>query len=125
MSWPATSSPSRKPLGRGNAGWLLTPYRRAMRLAVAEHVLDVGGERRIGVNIFPDLARGDAKAHLQSEDIHQLLAGMPDKMGTENAVGRLIDDHLRPRHGFGIGFRGEPVEHVIGVNVDGKTLLPG
>ena len=59
-----------------------------MRLAVAEHVLDVGGKRRIGVDIFPDLARGDAKAHRQAEDIDQLLPGMPDEMRAEDAVGR-------------------------------------
>ena len=96
-----------------------------MRLTVAEHVLDVGGERRIGVNIFPDLAGCDAEAHRQSENIHELLARMPDEMRAENVVGRLIDDHLRPRDGLGIGFGGEPAEHVVGVNVDGKAFLPG
>ena len=62
--------------------------------------------------------------HRKPEDVDQFLACMPDEMRAEDAVGRFVDDDLRPRHGLGIGFRREPAEHVVDVNVDGKALLP-
>ena len=43
---------------------------------VSQHVLDVGRERRIGINILADLRRRDAEAHRKPEDIDRLLAGM-------------------------------------------------
>src|SRR6266852_7829399 len=94
-------------------------------LCVSEHVLDVGGKRRIGVDIVPDLASRQAKTHGEAKEVDQLLAGMSDEMRAEDTVGGLIDNDLRPRDGLGIGFRGEPVAHVVGVNVDRKTLLFG
>ena len=90
-----------------------------------EHVLDVGGKRRIGVDVVADLRGREAKAHREAEQVDQFLAGMPDEMRAEDAVGGLIDDDFRPRDGLGIGFRREPVAHVVGVNVDRKSLLPG
>src|SRR5216684_5852588 len=94
-------------------------------LCVSEHVLDVGGKRRIGVDIVPNLARREAKAHREAKEINQLLASMSDEMRAEDAVGGLIDNDFRPRDGLGIGFGGEPVAHIVGVNVDRKPLLFG
>ncbi len=53
----------------------------------ADHVRDIGGKRRIGIDIVPDLAGGDAEAHRQPEDVDKFLAGMPDKMRADNTVG--------------------------------------
>jgi hypothetical protein len=74
---------------------------RYARSRVPEHVSDVGGKRRIGVDIVPDLAGHDAEPHRQSKNIDQLLAGMSDEVGAENAIGRLIDDDPRPCDGLG------------------------
>src|SRR5436309_577935 len=62
---------------------------------MSKHVSDVGGERRVGVDILPDLAGGDAKAHRQPKDVHEFLAGVAHEMRAENAIGRLVDDDLR------------------------------
>src|SRR5258708_11233534 len=93
--------------------------------AVPDHVLDVGGKRRVGVDIVPYLARSDAKAHGEAEDVDQFLAGMADEMCAEDAVGGAVDDDLRPGDGLGIGFGGKPLLHVVAVDVDRKTLLLG
>src|SRR5712671_3015676 len=92
-------------------------------LCVSEHVLDVGGKRRIGVDILPDLAGGEAKAHREAKEINQLLASMSDEMRAEDAVGGLIDNDFRPRDGLGIRPRGEPVLHVVAMNLDRVTFL--
>jgi hypothetical protein len=47
-------------------------------LCVSEHVLDVGGERRIGVDVVHELARGDAEPDRGAEDVDRFLAGMLD-----------------------------------------------
>ena len=62
---------------------------------MSEHVLDVGGKRRIGVDIVPDLARREAKAHREAKEVDQLLAGVPDEMRAEDEVGGLIDNDFR------------------------------
>ncbi len=49
-----------------------------------EHVLDVGGEGRIGIGLLPELARGDAAPDREPEDVDKLLALMADEMGAEN-----------------------------------------
>src|SRR6266404_9049574 len=46
----------------------------------SQHVLDVGGKRRVGVDGVLGLGRGDAKAHRQPEDIDKFLTGVPDEM---------------------------------------------
>jgi hypothetical protein len=65
-------------------------------LCASEHVFDVGGKRRIGVDIVPKLARGDAELDRESEDVDEFLTGMADEMRAEDAVacafdGRTID----------------------------------
>ena len=67
-----------------------------------EHVLDVGRERRERIDHFPELARRDLVLHRESENMDQILAGMPDYMGTENMVGGLVHDHLGPSGRLGI-----------------------
>src|SRR3954471_12304 len=47
--------------------------------AVPEHVLDVGGKRRIRIDVVADLAGGETKTHRKAEQIDQLLAGMADE----------------------------------------------
>jgi hypothetical protein len=54
--------------------------RRYAASRVAEHVLDVGRKRRIGVDVILELVRGDAELDGKSEDVDQLLAFVPDKM---------------------------------------------
>src|SRR5882757_9935277 len=96
-----------------------------VRLAVAEHVLDVGRKCRIRVDVVPDLAGGEAEAHCEAKEVDQFLTGMADEMRAEDAVSGAVDNDLRPRHRLGIGLGREPVLHVVGVNVDRKALLPG
>src|SRR5260221_11959100 len=78
---------------------LIAPRYAASR----EHVLDVGGEGRIGVDLLLQLARGDAELDGEAKDVDQLLALMADEMRAEDKVRCAIDDDLRPRRGFGIG----------------------
>src|SRR5882757_2825133 len=91
----------------------------------SQHVLDVGGKRRIGIDGVLDLTGGDAEPYRQPENIDQLFAGVSDEMRAEDAVGRLIDDDFRPRDGFRIGSRGKPVVHVIAVHLDSEAVLVG
>src|SRR6266446_4723676 len=97
--------------------------RYAARWAASQHVLDVGGKRRVGVDVILDLAGGDAKAHCKPEDVDELLAGMPNEMRAEDAVGCLIDDDFRPRDGLRVGPRRKPAEHVIAMNLNRKALV--
>src|SRR5271169_5403358 len=94
-----------------------SPNSAALCAVASQHVFDIGGKRRVGVDSVLDLAGRDAKAHRHSENIVELLAGMTYKMCAENAVCRLIDDDLRPRDSLRIGSGGKPVGHVIGVNL--------
>src|SRR4051812_25569950 len=55
-------------------------------LCVREHMLDVGRERRIGVDVVLELARGDAEPDRQAEDVDQLLAGMSDHMRPQDEI---------------------------------------
>ena len=50
---------------------------------------------------------------------------MPDDMGAEDRIGLLIDDHLRPGLGLGIGPRREPVLHVADGHLGLEALLLG
>ena len=54
-----------------------------------KHVLDIGGKRRIGVDVLLELVRGDAELDREPEYVDQLLTLMPDKVRAENAIGRL------------------------------------
>ena len=65
-----------------------------MSLHVLDQILDVRREGRIRIDLVADLRRCDAKAHGQAKDVDQLLAGMADKVRTENLVGCLVDDDL-------------------------------
>src|SRR3954452_19224533 len=65
---------------------------RYVCLAVPEHVLDVGRKRRIRIDVVADLGGGQAEAHRKAEEVNQLLAGVPDEMRAENAVGGLVDN---------------------------------
>src|SRR3954466_12572995 len=84
----------------------------------SQHVLDVGGKRRIGVDEVFELTGRDAKAHRQTENVAKLVAGMADEMRAENAVAQAIDNDLRPGDGFSIGTRRKPFEHIVSVNLD-------
>src|SRR5438093_1942507 len=75
-------------------------YARDRLSAASQHVLDVCGKRRVGVNVILDLGSGDAKPHRQSKDVDKLLPGMSDEMRAENSVSGLSDDNFRPGDGF-------------------------
>src|SRR4051794_25648962 len=80
-----------------------------------EHMLDVGGKCRIGVDLLPELARSNAELDREPEDVDELLALMPDEMSAENPAGRLVDDDLRPCRRLGVSLGGEPAEHVVDI----------
>ena len=65
-----------------------------------EHVLDIGGKCRIGVDLVFQLARGDAELDGEPEDIDQLLSFVADKMRADDTTGRAINNDLRPGDGF-------------------------
>src|SRR5271168_1577739 len=92
--------------------------RRYAASHAAEHVLDVGRKRWISVDVVLELVRGNAELDRKSEDVDQLLAFMTDKMRAEDAIGRSVDDDLRPGRCLGIGFCREPAPHVVDVNLD-------
>src|SRR4029077_15391254 len=68
-----------------------------------QHVLDVGGEGRIRVDEVAELGGGDAMLLGEAEDVDQLLGRVPDHMGSNNLVARLVHDHFGPGLGLGIG----------------------
>jgi hypothetical protein len=70
---------------------------------MGEHVLDVGGKCRIGVDVIFQLARCNAELDGEAEDIDQFLSVVAHKMRADDAVGRAINDDLGPRDGFGVG----------------------
>jgi hypothetical protein len=52
---------------------------RYARSRVPEHVSDVGGKRRIGVDTVPDLASRDAEPHRQSKILTSSWPACPTK----------------------------------------------
>jgi hypothetical protein len=108
----AQSSPTRAlragfPLCRDAGGRLLEPLSRnagevaisriavrGRRVRALQHRSDVGGEGREAVDEVADLARGDAVFDRQSEDVDQLLAGVAEEMGADDAVGLFVDQYL-------------------------------
>ena len=53
---------------------------------MTEHMLDIGSERRIGVDVLAKLARADAELHGKAEDVYKLVTGVSDEMRSENMV---------------------------------------
>src|SRR5260370_19570366 len=97
--------------------------RYARDATASQHVLDVGGKRRVGVDGVLGLGSRDAKAHRQPEDSDKFLGGVSDEMRAENTVGGFINDDLRPGHGLRVGSGGKPVVHVVAMNLDREPLL--
>jgi hypothetical protein len=89
---------------------------------MTEHMLDIGSERRIGVDVLAKLARADAELHGKAEDVYKLLTGMSDEMRPENMVAVAIHDNLRPRGRLDVGTRRKPVAHVVDVDVDSQAF---
>src|SRR5665213_1810145 len=98
MIWPATRRTIVEIMRSRKCLLALESIARRYAMPASQHVLDVGRKRRVGVDVVLDLAGGDAKAHRQSENVDQLLAGVSDEMRAENAIGRPVDDNFRPRH---------------------------
>ena len=70
---------------------------------MGEHVLDVGGKCRGGVDMILQLARSNAELDGEAKDVDQFLSVVADKMRANDAVGRAINDELGPRDSFGVG----------------------
>ena len=70
---------------------------------MGEHVLDVGGKCRVGVDMILQLARCNAELDGEAKDVDQFLSVVADKMRADDAVGRAINDDLGPRDSFGVG----------------------
>ena len=87
-----------------------------------EHVLDVGSEGRIGVDVLAKLACADAELHCQAEDIYKFVAGVTDEVGAENTVAAAINNDLRPGDCFGVGPGRKPVAHVVDMGFDRQAL---
>jgi hypothetical protein len=67
--------------------------RRYAASRVAEQVLDVGGERRIGVDIVLELVRGDTEFDRKPEDVDQFLTKCAPRMRSV-ALSTIIFDHV-------------------------------
>ena len=50
---------------------------------------------------------------------------MAHDVGTEDAVGRFVDDHLGPGGGLVVGLALQPIDHVVRVHLDLVAELRG
>lgn len=90
--------------------------------SMTEHVLDVGSECRIGVDVLAKLARADAELHCEAKDVDKLVTGMADEVSPENTVAGTIHDDLRPGDCFGVGPRRKPIAHIVDMDFCRQAL---
>ena len=96
----------------------LDRYRlRACCLMSAEKVGNAQTVSLIWLAVIPNF--------MAKRKVDQFFAGMAHNVGAKDAIGRFVDNHFGPGGGLVVGPGGEPIAHVVGVNLDLVAKLLG